>query len=121
MKTILLSLGCLFALSFSSCSKEEKAEGVFKAKLIASFCAYNIVEIQDKNYFNLGMTWTSPSGTVYNNVFTVSNYCDFNAKGIKVNELFDCRILEKETQDGCGICYGYMETPPLNRNIEVVK
>lgn len=121
MKTILLSLVCLLALSFSSCSKEEKAEGVFKAKLIASFCAYNIVEIQDKSFYGLGMSWKAPNGTEYKNVFAIANFCDFAKHGLKANDFFNCRVIERPLAESCAVCMGYMETPPLNRNIEVVK
>lgn len=119
MKAILLSLAGLMVLSFSACSKAEK-NGVFKAKLVASFCAFNIVEIQDKDYYDLGMNWTAPNGTVYKNVFTVNNHCDFGASNVKVNDVFNCRVIAKPVEETCGVCFGYMETPPLNRNIEVV-
>jgi hypothetical protein len=121
MKIILLSLASVLMTCLSSCAKEEQKEAVFKAKLLASFCAFNIVEIQDKNYFDLGMTWTAPNGTVYKNVFGVNNFCDFTKNNVKVNDVFSCRVIEKPITESCAVCFGYMETPPLNRNIEVVK
>jgi hypothetical protein len=106
---------------FSSCDKAENLKGVFKAKLVASFCAYNIVEIQDKAYFDLGMNWTAPNGTVYKNVFAIANFCDFAKNGVKVNDAFNCRVIERPLAESCATCMGYMDTPPLNRNVEVVK
>ncbi len=120
MKPILSSIACLLVISFSSCSKNENTEGVFKAKLVASFCAYNIVEIQDESSFGLGMNWKDSGGKEYKNVFAVANFCDFAKNGLKVNDVFNCRIVERPLNESCAVCFGYMETPPLNRNIEVV-
>lgn len=121
MRKILLMAVTAVTLLISSCEKEEKSEGVFKAKLVASFCAYNILEIQDKSFYGLGMNWKSPNGTEYKNVFAIANFCDFAKHGIKVNDVFNCRIIERPLAESCAVCMGYMETPPLNRTIEVVK
>lgn len=121
MRVLLLFVTSFSIVFFSSCSKEEKAEGVFKAKLLASFCAFNIVEIQDKSFYNLGMSWKDSGGKEYKNVFAVANFCDFGKNGLKVNDVFYCRIIDRPLSESCAVCMGFMETPPLNRNIEVVK
>jgi hypothetical protein len=108
-------------LLISSCEKEEKTEGVFKAKLVASFCAYNFIEIQDKSFYGLGMNWKAPDGKEFKNVFTIANFCDFAKHGIKAGDVFNCRVIERPLAESCAVCFGYMETPPLNRTIEVVK
>jgi hypothetical protein len=120
MRTRNFLLVLVVATLFSACSKDKNPKGVFRAKLVASFCAYNIVEIQDKKYYDLGMEWTAPNGTVNKNVFTVYNHCDFGKEGMKVNDVFTCRIIERPVSESCAVCFGYMDTPPLNRNIEVV-
>jgi hypothetical protein len=106
---------------FSSCNKEKRAKNVFKVKLVASLCAFNIVEIQDKSFYNLGMSWKDSGGKEYKNVFAVANFCDFGKSELKVNDVFYCRIIERPLNEDCGVCKAFMETPPLNRNIEVVK
>ena len=94
---------------------------IFKARLIASFCAYNIVQIQDSAFYSYGMDWTDSQGNTYQHVFSVSNYCDFATANLKVDETFDCKIVEKATVENCIVCMGFMETPPLLYNINVVK
>jgi hypothetical protein len=121
MKAFQLLIAVFTVIIVTGCTKEKNKEGVFKAKLVASFCAYNIVEIQDERFYDLGMNWTSPNGTFYKNVFAVSNFCDFGFSGVKVNDVFNCRIIEKPLNESCAVCSGYMDTPPLNRNIEVVE
>lgn len=121
MRTFLLIIVAAVTVLISSCEKQEKTEGVFKVKLVASFCAYNIVEIQDKSFYGLGMNWKAPNGTAYKNVFAIANFCDFAKHGLKANDVFNCRVIERPLAESCAVCMGYMETPPLNRNIEVVK
>lgn len=94
---------------------------IFKAKLITSFCAYNIVQIQDSDFFSYGMNWTDPQGKTYQHVFSVKNYCDFAAVNLKADETFNCKIIEKATIEDCVVCMGFMETPPLYHNINIVK
>ncbi|HEX4958168.1 MAG TPA: hypothetical protein VFV46_08315 [Lacibacter sp.] len=121
MCNFLLKAVAAATLLISSCNKEEKTDGVFKAKLVASFCAYNIVEIQDKSFYGLGMNWKASNGTEYKNVFAIANFCDFAKHGLKVNDVFNCRVIERPLAESCAVCMGYMETPPLNRNIELVQ
>jgi hypothetical protein len=120
MRIFLSSIVSVVVLFVSSCNKAAKTEGVFKARLVASFCAYNIVEIQDESYYGSGMNWKDAGGKEYKNVFAVSNFCDFAKNGLKVNDVFYCRIIERPLNEGCAVCMGFMETPPLSRNIEVV-
>ena len=107
-------------LLFSACSKPYAPEGDFKAKLLASFCAYHIVQIEDADGKGAGMDWTDPSGKEYKNVFTVKNHCDFAKTGIKVGETFKAVIIEKPVETNCTVCLGFMETPPLQWNIRVI-
>ena len=100
---------------------QNKTSEIFKTKLIASFCAYNIVQIQDSAFYNYGMDWTDSQGRPYQHVFSVKNHCDFARANIKVNEAFDCKIVDKASDVNCSVCEGFMETPPLHHNINVVK
>lgn len=105
---------------FSACSKQS-VKGRFKAKLIDSFCAFNIVQIQDTKGNAKGMDWTNSAGTQYKNVFTVQNFCEFNAAGVKEGETFSAEIVEDANGPACAVCYGYMETPPLQLSIRVIQ
>lgn len=100
---------------------QNKTSKIFKARLLASFCAYNIVQIQDSTFYNYGMDWTDSQGNAYQHVFSVRNHCDFGAANLKVNETFDCKIVEKAIVEDCVVCLGFMETPPFLHNIYIVK
>lgn len=120
MKTFKILAAFIICAVISSCSKEDNPEGVFEAELVGSFCGYQIVEIRDSAYTNLGMGWRNASGRFYNSVFTVNNVCDFGKTGIKVNDKFKCRIIEKPITDNCVVCAGFMEHPDKKQNIQVV-
>ncbi|NCU02913.1 MAG: hypothetical protein GXC73_02905 [Chitinophagaceae bacterium] len=104
----------------SACAKQS-VKGQFKAKLIDSFCVFNIVQIENAKGSVKGMNWTNSAGTQYKNVFTVQNFCDFNAAGIQEGETFTAELIEDATNQACAVCYGYMETPPLQLSIRVIQ
>ncbi|QNA45736.1 hypothetical protein [Lacibacter sediminis] len=120
MKPYHLLLVCALLL-IAACSKLYPPEGNFKAKLLASFCAFHIVQIEDADGKGRGMDWTDPSGKEYKNVFTVKNHCDFGKTGIKVGDTFKAVIIDKPVETNCAVCMGFMETPPFQWNIRVVE
>lgn len=105
-------------LLFSACSKSYEPEGSFNAKLLASFCAFHIVQIEDERG---GMNWNDPSGKQYKNVFTVKNHCDFAKSGLKAGDRFTAVIVQEAQETNCAVCMGFMETPPLQWNIRVIE
>lgn len=121
---------CCF-ISLASCESSGKSVTIrdvsknifttFKAQLKTSFCAFNIVQIKDSTFFNYGMSWTDALGKTYQHVFSVENHCDFNKEHIKVDEIFNCRIVDKAIVDTCVACMGFMETPKFLHNIRVIK
>lgn len=108
-------------LLITACSKPCLPEGSFKAKLVASFCGFHIVQVEDSNATGLGMDWTDPSGKEYKNVFTVKNPCDIANAGLKTGDSFTSQIIDIPQQVSCVICDGFMETPPLKWSIKVTK
>lgn len=104
-----------------SCNQDHLPEGRFTAKLVASFCSYNMVEITDSRFKNAGMNWKDATGKQYNNVFTVKNFCDFDKAGLKTGDTFTAILVDSATEAGCGVCMGYLETPPLQLTIQVVE
>jgi hypothetical protein len=108
-------------LVFVACSKLFPPKDSFKAKLIASFCAFHIVQIEDGDKKGYGMDWTSPSGQQYKNVFAVKNHCDFVKAGLKVGDSFTAAIVDEPGDKACAVCFGYMDTPPLQWNIKVIQ
>ena len=104
----------LFAGSFEGCEKEPLTLDVeFDVKVVASFCAFTILEIQDPEYSELGMDWRQ-----YRNVFTVANPCDL-PDGMQIGMSYKCRIIEKAITDDCIQCAGFMETPPILRVVKL--
>lgn len=101
--------------------EQKKITGTFKSKLISSFCAYNIVQIQDSAFYNYGMEWTDTQGKTYRHVFAVKNHCDFSTANLKIGEIFNCKIIEKPTIESCSVCMGFMEAPSLQQYIMVVR
>jgi hypothetical protein len=83
----------------------------FMVKVEASFCAYTILSVQDSAFYNKGMKWKD-----YDHVFSVSNPCDRPAD-LKTGELYKCIIIDKPKKTDCIVCMGFMETPPLERNV----
>jgi len=107
--------------SLTAKDKQNKPAGIFKARHIGSFCAYTIVQIQDSAFYSYGMEWTNSIGQTYHNVFSVKNHCDFTKSNLKINESFNCKIVENAVTENCMVCLGFMETPPLQHNINVVR
>ena len=128
-KLIALILCCFIGLESCDSSDnrviikdgQKNISSTFKAQLKTAFCAFNIVQIKDSAFFNYGMTWTDALGKTYEHVFSVENHCDFNNEQIKVDEIFNCRIVDKAIVDTCIACMGFMETPKLLHNIQVIK
>jgi hypothetical protein len=116
---VLLSSGLL--LSSFQCDKILPETPPVKMKLLASFCAFHIVEIQDAAYYNYGTNWTNSQGTAYKHVFAVVNHCDFVQSGVKVGDVFTAAITEKIEDSTCAVCLGFMETPPLQHAIKVYR
>ena len=112
---------CLFSfIILCSCSKQSESNNQdnntdttssFRVKVEASFCAYTILSIQDTAFYDKGMKWKE-----YDHVFSVSNPCDRPAD-LKTGELYKCIIIDKPIKTDCAVCMGFMETPPLERNV----
>jgi hypothetical protein len=75
MRNILFTI--LFSSLLFSC-KKEASKDCFTIKYIDGTCATNIYQIQDANFEYLGEdNWVAAKDNqVYNNVFTLENYCD---------------------------------------------
>ena len=116
----------VFALLFSSmllssfqCEKTLPETPPVRMKLLASFCAFHIVEIQDASYYNYGTNWVNSQGTAYQNVFTVKNHCDFAKAGVRVGDVFLASVVDDVEDSSCAVCLGYMETPPFQHALKV--
>ncbi len=87
----------------------------FEVKVVATLCAFTVVEVQTHEFQQLGTDWEQ-----YKHVFKVGNYCDLPAD-LKEGDLLKCYIIEKPIIDQCASCRAFMETPSLSRNIKVEK
>ena len=89
----------------------------FKSKLIVSFCAFNIVQIQDSAFYHHGTEWTNAQGVTYQHVFTVKNYCDFSTTNVKIDEIFNWYATSNELalQPGQGYFIASTDEEIMNR------
>jgi hypothetical protein len=120
MKLHLTTILIFLLVGLTRCNNSMYPNGTFKAKLVASFCAFHIVEIQDTAFYGQGMDWTDSKGKKYEHVFAVKNHCDFAQAGLKAGDVFICKILTEEGANNCAVCMGFMETPPLQKNVKVM-
>lgn len=114
-----LMLVALIAITISGCKKDNECATI-EAKLVASFCAYNVVQITDPNSPKLGTSWTDGHGNTFSNAFSVKNYCDFSKSNLMVGDTFKCKIVKSAKDNQCVVCMGFMETPALGYHIEVL-
>lgn len=109
-------------LLLSACTASQKATSfVNKGKLIAAYCAFYVVEIQNPDVFEEGVDWRTGDGTVLSNTFTIGNFCDFSRSGVKVGDTFEYQVVKDSVSNNCMVCLGYLEAPSLYKNIRVVK
>lgn len=126
-KNIFFITPCILACCLVSCQPNAKnvpqknIPQTFQSKLIASFCAYNIVQIQDSAFYHYGTEWTNTEGVTFQHVFAVKNHCDFSTAKLKINDTFSCQVVEKPTIENCDVCMGFMEVPKVQHFISVVK
>lgn len=112
----LIAIPFFLSVPYEGCKKSaHNHPEELQVKVVAAFCAFVIVEVQGPDAQQWGMDWES-----YKNVFTVGNYCDLPS-GFKVGDVFSCKLIEKPEKTNCMMCMGYMQTPPLIRNIQVLK
>lgn len=115
---LLLIMGSTLLPSFQ-CGLEKEAMPPVKMKLLASFCAHHIVQVQDSAYYDLGITWTNSQGTTYEHVFAVKNHCDFAKAGLVAAQEFMASVVTRAETENCTTCLGFMETPPRVHNLRV--
>ena len=105
-------------LSFNG--QQSDTAKLFRVRLVASFCAFHIVQIKDSAFYSYGMNWTNAQGKEYQHVFSIKNHCDFMSAHVKTGENFTCCIVDKDTVTNCSFCEGFLDSPPLRHNIRVV-
>ena len=94
----------------------------YKARLaIKGICFNYVIEFidVDPNSNLVESEWTdTTTGKVYNNVFRLSNYCDFPPEIKEGNEFFFSIDLDI-VQDSCLVCQAFRPTPAKFINISV--
>lgn len=96
MKKILTyPIAFMAILAIASCKKNKTPKGCFTIKYINSVCYTRVYQIQDADYYSYGQdNWKDElTGTTYNHVFVLQNYCDampVNTKGITKVFINDC-------------------------------
>jgi hypothetical protein len=116
----LLAIAGLFLVT-GGCTSSRMTVQTYRGQLVAAYCAFAVVDIQNPDVFEEGVEWRDGSGTLHRNTFTVANICDFYKAGIRVGETFEYRLKQVPSEKDCEVCLGYMETPSLRKTIEVIR
>lgn len=125
---ITTGLFCLLAITMLSafqCSKSDASRNsgtCFRGRLERTHSCANIYVVKilsnDKGNLQFEPGWTDEyTGTVYENVFTVDNHCDF-PESIKQGDEFTFS-LTREDNDQCAVCYPYIPHPSKSNKIIV--
>ncbi len=114
-------------LIFFSC-KEEDATSIcgdsfpYRAKLvIKGICLNYVIELIDvgSNSNLVEAKWADEfTGKVYNNVFRLSNYCDFPPE-IQEGDEFYFGVSSNSNNASCIVCQAFRPTPVKSININV--
>jgi len=123
--TWLLFLLASTILSAFQCSKSDALRNTgtcFRGRLVKTHSCAGVYVVKilsnDKGNLQFEPTWTDEySGTVYENVFTVDNLCDF-PKTIQQGDEFTFSIAERDN-DQCAVCYPYIPHPSKSNKITV--
>ena len=120
----------IMTLTFFSTCKEDVTDSPcgdgypYKAKLaIKGICFNYVIELVngDPILDLVENEWTDEmSGRVYNNVFRLSNYCDFPSD-IEEGEEFYFDIINTPSDNLCMVCMAYRPTPKSAIDINVCK
>ncbi len=111
----------VISICFMFFSCEKKGYGpTIKGKVVHSSCAIDVVQILDATQHHLGQnSWQHSATTpVYNNVFVVTNTCNFKKQGLKVGDEFSFR-LTTDDDNGCAICALWDNPPTVSQKIVV--
>ena len=129
MKTIKSFLILITFILLTTC-KDDNSESLceanypYKAKLaIKGICFNYVIELieGDPILDLIENEWTDEmSGRVYNNVFRLSNYCDFPNE-IEEGEEFNFNIINVPIDNLCAVCMAYRPTPQKAINIDICK
>ena len=120
----IIVLAC--SLFISGCEKavttsEEKSRDCYSGKLVKKgMCGQYVIEVKspEAKGLQIAATWHDPSSSkTYDNVFTVSNPCEF-PQTIQEGEDFQFSVVA-EGDMSCAFCYAYTPTPAARNNIVV--
>jgi hypothetical protein len=114
---ILLLISFTAIFFFNSCNKESlSAEKEFDVKYVYSACSYQLFEIQDPNFTNLGEPWGQ-----YKSVFDVKNVCDLPG-GLTIGNTYRCKLIDAPiAQDTCVFCMIGIINEPVERLVKITK
>jgi hypothetical protein len=95
------------------CKKNQKSDSqCFNVKIISSICSTTVLQIQDPAFEYLGEDgWLNPlDNKIYDNVFTLKNYCDNINRDGKV--IFKVKMKEgTDINYNCVVCLALFPGP----------
>jgi hypothetical protein len=115
---LVLTTTTLTFLNFQ-CKKEQVVNCITGKLVVKGLCSQYVIQVigSDTSELATDAVWNDPeTGKTYNNVFTVSNYCDFPA--MEVGETFTFRINQEKPILYCIICAAIRATPTAKNSIK---
>lgn len=121
--TILPVILLSFGVSAFQCRKNNNSYSgeCIKGQLIDALCASYVIKITDGNYdpSRVVNNWQDPqSGTTYDKVFAVSNFCDIQGKltpGQELTFVFE----DGGSDNSCVTCMAIRAVPPKSNKIKL--
>ena len=112
-------------LLFGACkpSRNHSSEP-FTGKVIGDICSQYTIQLisGDMDPARYLKTWkNTQTDSIYHNVFSVSNYCDFGKQGLQKGDIFQFRLLHDGPAQSCVACLIYEPTPDVHNTIKVIQ
>ena len=110
---------------FGACKpSRQHSSGPFTGKVIGGICSQYTIQLiaGDMDPARYVKTWkNNMTDSIYHNVFSVSNYCQFNGQHLQNGDVFQFRLLSDIPVQNCAVCMIYSPTPPVSNAIQVTQ
>jgi len=115
----------LFGVLFFACKPSRMhSSGPYTGKVLGDLCSQYTIQLVsgDMDPARYLKSWKNPSNdSVYHNVFSLKNYCDFSKLGIHRGETFQFTLVPDTAVQDCAVCEIYSPTPSLSNSIKVTR
>ncbi|MBN8854214.1 MAG: hypothetical protein BGO55_07455 [Sphingobacteriales bacterium 50-39] len=121
----IFQLPFLFGILFFACKPSRMhPSGPYTGKVVGDICSQYTIQLLSGNMdpARYVKNWKNPStDSIYHNVFSLKNYCDFNRLGLHRGDTFQFSLIPDSTVQNCAVCLIYAPTPPISNSIKVTR